>query len=100
MVSRRVALSLLSLGGLLLAGCSRSSASPGTPPPALPGVAIRTAPVVEERIVRHVRGSGRLQGKQEMALSFRNGGTVQQILVESGAPVHRGQLLATLNRTE
>ncbi len=100
MVSTRVAPSLLLGGGLLLAGCSRSSASPGAPPPEPAGVAIRTAPVVEERIVRHVRGSGRLQGKQEMALSFRNGGTVQRILVESGAPVHRGQLLATLNRTE
>lgn len=91
----------LLLGGtLLLAGCGRSSASPAAPPPAPLGVAIRTAPVVQERIVRHVRGSGRLQGKQEMSLAFRNGGTVQQLLVESGAPVHRGQLLATLNRTE
>ena len=100
MLSSRVAVPLLLGGGLLLAGCSRSSASPAAAPPAPPGVAIRTSPVVEERIVRHVRGSGRLQGKQEMALSFRNGGTVQQILVDSGAPVHRGQLLATLNRTE
>jgi len=100
MLSSRVTMSLVAGGALVLAGCSRSSASPAAAPPAPPGVAIRTAPVVEERIVRHVRGSGQLQGKQEMALSFRYGGTVHQLLVDSGAAVHRGQLLATLDRTE
>jgi membrane fusion protein, multidrug efflux system len=95
-----VGLSLLCLG-VLLAGCGQSAASVG-PPPGLepPGVAIRTAPVTEARLVRHLRGSGRLQGKQEMSLAFRNGGTVRRLVVETGATVRRGQLLATLDRTE
>src|SRR5271165_5673228 len=96
----RVVVWLLFGGGLLLAGCSRSSASPSAPPAAPLGVAIRTAPVVEERIARHLRATGRLQGKQEMALASRYGGTVHQLLVESSSAVRRGQLLATLDRTE
>jgi RND family efflux transporter MFP subunit len=96
---RSVGLPLLALGALL-GGCGRSAASPAPPPAALPGVAIRTAPVTEQRLMRPLRGSGRLQGKQEMSLAFRNGGTVRQLLVATGAPVRRGQLLATLDRTE
>jgi membrane fusion protein, multidrug efflux system len=93
-----LAIGLLALGALL-SGCGRSAASPArTAEP--PGVAVRTAPVKQERIVRRLRGSGRLQGKQEMTLAFRNAGTVRQLLVETGAGVHKGQLLATLDRTE
>jgi membrane fusion protein, multidrug efflux system len=94
---RTLALGFLALGALV-AGCGRSAASSRATEPAR--VVVRTAPVKQERILRRLRGSGRLQGKQEMTLSFRNGGTVRQLLVQTGVPVHKGQLLATLDRTE
>ncbi len=99
MAGFRVGVWLL-VAGEVLAGCGRSVASPQPPPAAGAGVAIRTAPVVEGRLVRHVRSSGRLQGKQEMVLAFRNAGTVRQLLVDSGTTVRKGQALATLDRTE
>jgi len=85
----------------LLAGCSESSAStPLARSAETRAVAVRTAPVVEERITRRIRASGRLLGKQEMTLSFRDGGTVRRLLADTGQTVRKGQLLATLDRTE
>ncbi len=89
---RRVALLFLGLFSLL-AGCTRPPAAPATPAP----IAVRTAPVVREKVLRPIRAAGRLGGKQEMALAFRSGGTVDRILVREGQTVRRGQVLATLD---
>ncbi|HVP59871.1 MAG TPA: efflux RND transporter periplasmic adaptor subunit [Myxococcaceae bacterium] len=87
---RRVALLVL---GLVSLGCARPA-----PPPATPAlVAVRTVPVVRERVIRPIRAAGRLWGKQEMALAFRSGGTVDRILVREGQAVRQGQVLATLD---
>ena len=44
----------------LLAGCARPPAAPATPAP----IAVRTAPVVREKVLRPIRAAGRLVGKQ------------------------------------
>jgi membrane fusion protein, multidrug efflux system len=81
----------------ILSGCGRS---PAPAPSAVPPVAVRTAPVTRERLLRPVRAAGRLSGKQEMTLAFRNGGTVARLLVREGESVRKGQVLATLDTTE
>jgi RND family efflux transporter MFP subunit len=77
----------------LLIGCARPAPAPASPAP----VAVRTAPVVREKVLRPIRAAGRLGGKQEMALAFRSGGTVDRILVREGQTVRKGQVLATLD---
>jgi RND family efflux transporter MFP subunit len=89
---RRVALLVPGLVSLL-AGCGKPPAAPATPAP----VAVRTAPVLRERVLRPIRAAGRLGGKQEMALAFRSAGTVDRILVREGQTVRKGQVLATLD---
>ena len=89
---RRVPLLVLGLISSLL-GCGRAVVAPSTPAP----IAVRTAPVVRERVLRPVRAAGRLAGKQEMSLAFRSGGTVERLLVHEGQTIRRGQVLATLD---
>jgi RND family efflux transporter MFP subunit len=89
---RRVALLVLGLVSLLV-GCAKPAAATATPAP----IAVRTAPVVREKVLRPIRAAGRLGGKQEMSLAFRSGGTVDRILVREGQTVRRGQVLATLD---
>jgi RND family efflux transporter MFP subunit len=89
---RRWVLLVLGLVSLLV-GCARPPPAPGGPAP----VAVRTAPVVRQKLPRPIRAAGRLGGKQEMALAFRSGGTVDRILVREGQPVRKGQVLATLD---
>ena len=89
---RRVALLVLGLVSLLV-GCARPSAASSTPAP----IAVRTAPVVREKVLRPIRAAGRLGGKQEMVLAFRSAGTVDRILVREGHTVRKGQVLATLD---
>src|SRR5262249_27201835 len=70
---------------------------PPSTPVAPAVVAVRTAPVVREKVLRPIRAAGRLGGKQEMALAFRSAGTVERLLVREGQTVRRGQVLATLD---
>ncbi len=52
---------------------------------------VRTEPVV---------ASGLVSSAEEARLSFKVGGIINQMLVEEGQSVHKGQLLATLDLTE
>lgn len=44
--------------------------------------------------------SGLFTTEEEAALSFKNGGVVERLLVKEGDPVKKGQLLATVNTAE
>ncbi len=82
---------------LLLSACTEPRAVAQTiasPPPL-----VRVADVVAGD-APPVRAVGTVAGKAEVRLSFRNGGTIDQLRVEAGAKVRRGQVLAVLNRTE
>jgi RND family efflux transporter MFP subunit len=88
---------LLFLALTALACTSAEAAAP--PASASPPPVVRVAPV-ETANAPPVRAVGTLAGKSEMRLSFKNGGTVEHLLVEAGTRVRRGQLLASLNQTE
>lgn len=76
-----------------------SERAPGTPP-AAPAVAVRLADVTRGPVARPVRGTGVVRLKSEVDLSFKVGGVVAAVLVEEGATVKKGQLLARLDPTE
>jgi len=67
---------------------------------AAPAVAVRLADVTRGPVARPVRGTGVLRLKSEFDLSFKVGGVVAAVLVEEGASVKKGQLLARLDPTE
>ncbi len=63
-------------------------------------VAVTVEQVKYERRSQPIRNSGRVSHKREMRLSFKTGGLIQQISVEEGDAVNRGQILATLDLEE
>jgi RND family efflux transporter MFP subunit len=78
---------------------SASERAPGAPP-AAPAVAVRLADVARGPVARPVRGTGVVRLKSEADLSFKVGGVVAAVLVDEGATVKKGQLLARLDPTE
>ncbi|MEM0961199.1 MAG: efflux RND transporter periplasmic adaptor subunit [Bacteroidota bacterium] len=78
---------------LVLSACGGSDPEPA-PPPAVRVVQV-AAPMPESRSF-----SGTTQAAVESRVSFQVGGTVVRTLVDVGAPVARGQLLAVLNPTD
>lgn len=84
---------------LFVAGCALQAQpvpSPADPEP----VAVRVAPVETHTQAPPVRTSGQLASKAETPLAFKIGGYVAEILVEEGARVRAGQVLARLNTAE
>jgi multidrug efflux pump subunit AcrA (membrane-fusion protein) len=84
---------------LAAAACGVADAPAAAPPP-IQEVPVRVAPVVHERIARPVHASGRIGHDAETRLAFKVGGVVAQVLVDDGARVRRGQLLARLDPRE
>lgn len=77
---------------LTLAACE-----PPPPPPRLGPPSIVAKPVTRSDGARELRLSGTLSAERSISLSFATVGTVQQVLVEEGQSVKRGQTLATLS---
>lgn len=63
-------------------------------------VAVTVAQVKHEQRSQPIRNSGRISQKNEMRLSFKMGGLIEQIKVEEGDEVAGGQVLATLDLEE
>jgi len=85
---------------LLLAGCAGAEAHAAPQKSDDDIVAVRLAPVERGPVAHPVRGTGLLRLKREMDLSFKVGGVVASVLVDDGATVKRGQVLARLDPTE
>ena len=84
---------LLALVGA--AACGRSDASAAdTTPRAIP---VELAQVQLRELAPPVVATGALGGKEEVDLAFTTGGVIARILVEEGATVRAGQLLAELS---
>ena len=66
----------------------------------LDAVAVTVAQVKHEQRAQPIRNSGRISHKNEMRLSFKTGGLIEQISVEEGDEVKAGQILATLDLEE
>lgn len=85
------------LAAALVAGCSvraHSQAADAQPVP------VRTAAVARAVAAPAVHGLGVVAGQREVVLSFETGGVVRRVHVAAGAVVKRGQILATLERSE
>ena len=63
-------------------------------------VAVTVEQVKHEQRSQPIRNSGRISHKNEMRLSFKTGGLIEQIKVEEGDEVAAGQVLATLDLEE
>jgi RND family efflux transporter MFP subunit len=83
---------------LALASCGDGNAQPARP--AAAPVMIRVAAIERTTRPRPVRGTGAVAAKSEVKASFKIGGLIRSITVDAGAPIRRGQLLATLDATE
>jgi membrane fusion protein (multidrug efflux system) len=77
---------------LLLPACKQQ---PPVSPPLVPTVVAR--PALRTDAARELRLSGSLAAEKSTTVSFATVGTVEQILVEEGASVRRGQVLARLS---
>jgi RND family efflux transporter MFP subunit len=63
-------------------------------------VAVTVEQVKHEQRSQPIRNSGRISHKNEIRLSFKTGGLIEQIKVEEGDEVTAGQVLATLDLEE
>lgn len=82
------------------AGASAARPAAAALPTGPAAIAVTLAPVTHEAVARPVRGTGVVRLKSEVDLSFKIGGVVTNVLVEEGATVKRGQLLARVDPTE
>lgn len=77
---------------VLLGGCSKGEERSLLPPK------VRIAVVAPADSTRGLSLSGALSPDVEVAATFRGAGTVERVLVEEGQTVHKGQVLAVLER--
>ncbi|MHB0964615.1 MAG: efflux RND transporter periplasmic adaptor subunit [Gemmatimonadaceae bacterium] len=83
---------------LALSACGGSAEGRNTPPETV--VPVQMAEVVRAGQDATVTASGTLGAKDEVTLSFKIGGIVGRVLVDDGARVKRGQVLAALDQRE
>lgn len=83
---------------LVAGGCAPAEAPAAEPAPAKPTV--ETVPVVAARLDTTARLTAELQPYEMVALYPRVSGFVEEIGVDRGSPVRRGQLLARLSAPE
>jgi membrane fusion protein, multidrug efflux system len=60
---------------------------------------VKVSEAKSERIVANLRYSGTIEPSQTIPLTFQTSGTVEKVLVEVGDPVRKGQLLASIDKT-
>ena len=81
---------------LALAACGDGAQQPERPAAA----PVRVATVEQAPAAESLRAVGVLAPADEVRLAFKAGGVIQSITVEQGAPVRKGQVLATLAQDE
>src|SRR5215216_3126685 len=97
-----VALMILSLA--LLSGCSRKQeANAGTDRNANRGpdqTEVATAAVIERNATRGLEVVGSLEAEDEVTLSSQASGNLEEISVDVGTPVRRGQVIGRIDQRE
>lgn len=92
---------IFAIGALSIFACgSKKEAPTGVAPEPDERITVRAAEVETRTASLPVTASGTLTSTAEQRLSFKIGGVITRILVEEGANVRAGQLLATLDKTE
>jgi multidrug efflux pump subunit AcrA (membrane-fusion protein) len=89
-------ITVLLLGGLLLAACDSIPGLPGSEP--TEEAAATEIPIVVADI--EVVSEGRLVPYENVNLSFKSGGQVQEVLFEEGDQVESGEVIARLGNRE
>lgn len=85
----------------LLAACSESAANKTADPAnASPAIPVSVAQVSDASASAPVTVTGTFGSRDEIPLAFKIGGVVARVLVDEGATVQRGQLLAALDLRE
>jgi membrane fusion protein, multidrug efflux system len=91
---------------LVVAACGRGNASTAgrnkvaTSGDVSAAIPVRLAPVTDDSVTQPVTATGVVALRDEVALSFKIGGVVAQVLAREGQVVRAGQLLATLDLRE
>lgn len=82
-------------------GDARAATATVPPKPAAePRTVVSLAPATPGPVDRPIHGTGIVRLKSEADLSFKVGGVVASVLVDEGAQVKKGQILARLDPTE
>ncbi len=63
-------------------------------------IAVKTMPLQPLEQGKTINASGQFSTEDEVVLSFKTGGIINQLLVKEGDYIHKGQLLAKLDLTE
>ncbi len=92
-VARELALLAALIGAVPLAGCRAEAVTPPPPP------VVKTAVVERTDSARDLRMSGTIDAERSTVLSFAVPGTIQEVLVDVGQGVRRGQVVARLTPT-
>jgi membrane fusion protein (multidrug efflux system) len=83
--------------GTFMSGCEKPSGAQVTEVQAVAvAPSVMVAPIVKSNRSRELHLSGSLSAERSISLSFASMGVVEQVLVQEGQTVHRGQVLATL----
>jgi len=98
MTLRRFVPYLSAAAAVVVAACGGASGK--TVPDPAAATLVRTAPVTQEVLAPPVVVTGTLGPKEEIALSFKIGGVVSRVLVDAGARVRAGNVLAALDLSE
>jgi membrane fusion protein, multidrug efflux system len=83
---------------LLLTACSDAPA-PATAAQA-PAVPVTVASITQTAATTPVSATGTFASRDEIPLGFKIGGVVQRVMIDAGATVQRGQILAALDLRE
>jgi RND family efflux transporter MFP subunit len=107
---RKLAIGIVTVLPVLLAGCGGDTPAgatgkdqakgKGPEGPAGPPREVRLAKAEEGRLARTVDVSGTLAADEQAELSFKVAGRLQQLAVDIGSPVRRGQVIARLAPTD
>jgi len=84
----------------LLAACDRAAASDAPSTARASAIAINVATVTDRIEMEPITATGTFGSRDEIPLAFKIGGVVSRVLVDEGASVQRGQLLASLDLRE
>ena len=63
-------------------------------------IRVKAQPVQTVNGLSNLRYSGTVEAAQTIPLTFQSSGTVEQVLVQEGDVVHKGQLLAVVNKAD
>jgi len=63
-------------------------------------IRVKAQPVRTENGLSNLRYSGTVEAAQTIPLTFQSSGTIEQVLVQEGDVIHKGQLLAVVNKAD